>query len=537
MAENFTDRQFKLQKVELLYRQSRLALVAVFINSFLYFVLSWNYVDRALVGAWYVAVLATIGVRAFLGFRWAAASSRPTIDEKQIDWWKSLFDGSVLASGCLWGAIAFFLRPNSPVEHQALTIFLLAGMSAAASGAYAVSASSLCAFLLPATVPLMLRLLFFPSPVFRSLGIVVGLYIVLTVRLAKEMSRHMGRALAWRLEKAAVQAERDAYEATSRAKTVFLARVSHELRTPLAAINGFAELLAGHAELPQAIRDQLLAILRNGKYLAILVNDLLDLSQIQAGRLATRKKWMSPAQEISSAMSLVQPMAEKKGLEVAVRYASQVPEQIYSDPDRFRQILANLLVNAVKFTSSGRVALDVAPVRFPPRLRVRVSDTGIGIPPHLRATLFEAFVRSEQAEVLREQGSGLGLALSRDLAHSLGGYLRLLESRLGQGSTFEFAVSSAPDAKAPKRPPRAKSGGKEASRSTGDGALRGNAILVVEHSRDPQQRRVRIAGHRALGPFLDRGQGAQPKCWLRRLSIKAVSGLNIAFAALLLWWR
>jgi hypothetical protein len=240
--------------------------------------------------------------------------------------------------------------------------------------------------------------------------------------------------------------ERDLFEAADRAKLVFLANASHEIRTPLSAINGFAELVLAHPGLSPEIIDDVNIILRNGKYLAAIVNDLLDLSKSEADHLYIQKSAMSPLREIQDSLLIVQAAAKQKGLYVRTVFESPIPETIFSDSTRFRQILINLLTNAIKYTNVGGATVYVSyrATEKDSALRIVVSDTGIGIAEETRRSLFQPFSRGTSKEVQRVSGSGLGLALSRNLARKLGGDLKLINVNTDskEKSFFEFTVDT-----------------------------------------------------------------------------------------------
>lgn len=258
------------------------------------------------------------------------------------------------------------------------------------------------------------------------------------------------RGICWNITAKKVEEqlrhERDLYEAADKAKLMFLANASHEIRTPLSAINGFAELVLSRAELSEQVQNDLKIILRNGRYLASIVNDLLDLSKSEADHLYIQKSSMSPLREINDSLLVVQATAKQKGLQIKTVYETPVPEIIHSDPTRFRQILINLLTNAVKYTNEGAATVYISYVSQAPKpfLRIVVSDTGIGINEETRKNLFQPFVRGQNREVQRVSGSGLGLALSRSLARKMGGDLRLLTTPATseKGSQFEFIVET-----------------------------------------------------------------------------------------------
>lgn len=284
--------------------------------------------------------------------------------------------------------------------------------------------------------------------------------------------------------------ERRDSEAANKAKTMFLANASHEIRTPLAAINGFAEMALQSKDLPDSSRADIQMILRNGKYLGALVNDILDLSKIESGQIYIQKSAVSILEELADIEALLAPMAKAKGVPIKIVLQTAIPEKIESDTVRLREILINLLSNAVKFTNEGRVEVVMS---FEVQdgkglLRIRVQDTGIGISAWAQKHLFQPFNRGESEAVQKTQGSGLGLALSRNLAHLLGGELRLLKSRENEGSEFELTLATGDIALTGRMiSPQEASLVRQKTGSatlTPERRLQGRSILVVDDSAD-----------------------------------------------------
>lgn len=223
-------------------------------------------------------------------------------------------------------------------------------------------------------------------------------------------------------------------EAASRHKSDFIANMSHELRTPLNAIIGLSDMLLEDADNPDSseYRESLPRIGAAARHLLSLINEILDLSRIEAGRMSVEISTFRPAALAEESMATVAPMARQKGLKLAITYPPQLP-MVESDPGRVRQILINLLGNAVKFTDVGEVRIDVAVTGD--TLRFSVSDTGPGIAPEDIGRLFQDFTQLDASSTRKFGGSGLGLALSRRLARLIGGDVNLA-STVGVGSTF-----------------------------------------------------------------------------------------------------
>jgi PAS domain S-box-containing protein len=240
---------------------------------------------------------------------------------------------------------------------------------------------------------------------------------------------------------------REAAEAASRAKSEFLANTSHEIRTPLTAILGYTDMLLDRDITAGERVAHVEAIRRNGEHLLAVMNDILDLSKIEAGKMTLEQVACSPITLVSEVTDLMRPRAAAKGLAFEVEWRGPLPERITTDPTRLRQILLNLVSNAVKFTERGgvhvRVSLEAPDERARRLLRIDVRDTGIGMTPEQQAGLFQPFMQADASTSRRFGGSGLGLLITRRLADLLGGEVRL-ESALGLGSTFSATVDAGP---------------------------------------------------------------------------------------------
>ncbi|HKX45695.1 MAG TPA: ATP-binding protein, partial [Planctomycetota bacterium] len=221
------------------------------------------------------------------------------------------------------------------------------------------------------------------------------------------------------------EARRVADEANS-AKSAFLAHMSHEVRTPLTSILGFAELLLEEGGTEEQRRGHAETIRRQGSHLLEVLNDVLDLSKIEAGRLDVERVRCSVPSIVDDVLDLMRVRAEAKRLALRAEFLPPFPSEVETDPTRLRQVLLNLVGNAVKFTERGEVRVVVHPYdpKLPPDpARIDVVDTGIGISPEQQARLFEPFVQAEPSTAARFGGTGLGLAISRRLARLLGGDL------------------------------------------------------------------------------------------------------------------
>jgi PAS domain S-box-containing protein len=238
---------------------------------------------------------------------------------------------------------------------------------------------------------------------------------------------------------------RHAAEAASRAKSEFLANMSHEIRTPMTAILGFADILAADATTVENA-DAARTIKRNGEYLLTVINDILDLSKIEAGKLTVEQVACSPAQLVAEVASIMRVRAEAKDVGLTTEHLGPIPESIVTDPTRLRQVLINLVGNAIKFTEVGTVRLVTRLLQSddqPARLRFDVIDTGIGMTEEEVAEVFQPFFQADSSASRRFGGSGLGLTITKRLVEMLGGDIAV-SSTAGKGSTFSVSLATGP---------------------------------------------------------------------------------------------
>lgn len=264
-------------------------------------------------------------------------------------------------------------------------------------------------------------------------------YLVKSKLSAEQLARSIRYALA-RREVERERVERLKAEAENRSKSEFLAHLSHELRTPLSAILGFTELLLNKNDDSES-SAHLHIVHRNGKHLLGLLNDILDLSKIEAGKLELEKQSISLSEFLTDIYFLMQGAALDKNLQLSVEAPQPLPIILYSDPMRLRQILLNLMGNAIKFTNQGGVTLKIDWVNEEQREKIRfsVKDTGIGICAETLRVIFEPFVQSKNAQVHPRAGTGLGLTISKELVERLGGNIQVT-SEDGKGSEFTFTM-------------------------------------------------------------------------------------------------
>jgi PAS domain S-box-containing protein len=285
------------------------------------------------------------------------------------------------------------------------------------------------------------------------------------------------------LQEAKTEAER-----ANNLKSSFLANMSHEIRTPLGAIIGFTDLLKDASISREEFSNYINIITRNCEQLGAIINDILDLSKVEAGFLTLDFTETAPAQVAADVVSLLRVKADEKGIALELKIDDSMPEIVVTDGLRLHQVLMNVVGNAIKFTPSGFVKVRCFGATDPragrPRLYLEVQDSGIGIPESQLEKIFNVFVQADGTSARKFGGTGLGLALSRQLARNLGGDVSVVQSSPEKGTTFLISVLDQP---AKKSNVTATPAGDQTPRELSKTVLKGKNILVVDDSADNRQ--------------------------------------------------
>ncbi len=347
--------------------------------------------------------------------------------------------GALALAACLW-CRAFLRRRGATENFSPATCLLATGLVLAGAGLAEWAAT--LAHQLPSATSASSVL----GPRALALGgtaFLVAVLLVSTTLLALMRTKVSQHAETERQ----LHRAKSAADEANRAKSDFLAVMSHEIRTPLNAVMGFATLLA-ETKLDETQRGYLATITGEGTRLSSLINDILDLSKIEEGRLALERVPFAPAETAHDVLRLLSARAFEKNVELRFEAQLAGPLLVAGDPLRFRQVLLNLVDNAIKFTLHGSVTLFV--VWQPPAagaaqgsLAVRVRDTGIGIPEEKCKGLFRMFMQADVSTTRRYGGTGLGLAICQRLVALMGGQI-VVQSRVGEGTEFSFALPATP---------------------------------------------------------------------------------------------
>jgi len=248
---------------------------------------------------------------------------------------------------------------------------------------------------------------------------------------------------AWQISE--LQRARDAANAANVSKSAFLANMSHEIRTPMTAILGFTETIADNVTDPENV-EAIETVRRNGEHLLEIINDILDLSKVESGKLSVETIKHNPGAIVAEVASLVKGKVENAGISFDVEYVGEIPETIQSDPTRLRQILINVVGNSIKFTKVGGVRLIARLVTSEeqPLMQFDVLDTGLGMTLDQSAKLFQPFAQADLSTTRNFGGTGLGLTISKQLSRMLGGDIVLVKSEPGVGTHFRITIATGP---------------------------------------------------------------------------------------------
>ena len=427
--------------------------------------LAWPDAPHNLLIGWGSAVVITTLVRG----AWLYVSARRALSEQAV---RTGVRSTVTLVAIAWGVGGAVVLPLVPFETTALILVILAGLIASALTTLAADPLSIRGFLAGIALPVFVALATSDQSHHLAAAIVVAVFTLGMAIVARRahltLVDHLQVTARLAVsEEAAKRAEavmreaRDLAERLARARSAFLANMSHEIRTPMNAVLGFVELILD-TELTQEQRRALELVRSSSEALLMILNDILDYSKIEADHLELEAIPFDVSKVVHATASLLAVRARERHLELLAEVTPEVPRAVRGDPTRLRQILMNLIGNAIKFTEQGEVVVSVTTALAADdvvQLRFAIRDTGIGIAPEHLGSVFREFTQADSTMTRRYGGTGLGLAISQRLVRLMGGEITVT-SEVGRGSEFSFTLPFPAEVAAPRAAGLATLGGR-----------------------------------------------------------------------------
>ncbi|MFZ5609311.1 MAG: response regulator [Pseudomonadota bacterium] len=444
------------ERVGLLFSYNYLAAIGCATAALLIYLALRGDAAMAQAGEWLFAVLALEGVRLVMTALYKRGGHK-----RSSQFWANALTAWSLAGGLIWAFLPALFLSGANLQQAGYIILFTVGIAAGSALVYATYLPAALAFIVPISLSLAYCFFLMGTAQSQILAAVIVLYTAFLCKLAHQFQGFMVDFIRRRMEKEKLAgrlhlalAEADAARETQKRMT---ANISHEIRTPMNAVIGMIELAKKASQAAE--KNQYLAIAGTAAQgLLGLINDLLDLARLEQGRIELKAAPFDANALIAEIEALMRPEAARKGLGFAIETSLPAALWLEGDRGRIRQIIVNLLGNAIKFTDAGEIGLRVGLVvtgRSEAELHISITDTGIGVAEADQERIFERFQRANSAGAAQRTGSGLGLAIVRELMTVMNGRLAL-HSQLGKGSRFELAIPCLLGTPLPEKTPQAE---------------------------------------------------------------------------------
>ena len=436
------EQEVDAERVAMLYRLTPMTLATAVVFSLIVFAFLQPVVDGQRLIAWLIANNSITLIR-YLDIQ-AYRRASPVSD---INHWRRRFIFLTFCAGSIWGLMGTLLFPAGEYGYQAILMVFMVGTSAVGLFTLTSSLAAYCALSLPILVPPAIYIYLQGDTGHLHFSSSLLFFAFLVVINARRSISNTNEMLTYRFVNARIAQEREqallAAEEAGRARLQFLANMSHEIRTPLNGILGMSQLLK-NSPLDSVQKHRLDTINTSGQHLLVLINDILDFSKMEAGKLEVASQVFELRRLPKEVLDLLIARAEEKSVNLICEISPDVPVWLDGDPGRIKQILHNLVGNAIKFTDHGEVKLQISLVQNAgpsgqARIRFVVCDSGVGISENDQKNLFQSFSQVDASATRKHGGTGLGLAISKQLVELMGGNIGC-ESQLESGSTFWFEL-------------------------------------------------------------------------------------------------